>query len=239
MYWRDWSSDVCSSDLSQGAGPPLRIAFLVRSLVRPRLRRISMWIKRQAINFKSLILAQEKKFMPAKRREKTRSSLAVHSMTLFRVISRRFAVRSLLFCALALFALTFSSVNILAQQTTPTPAPPTTSPQTPPAGTSTQQQQQPTTPQPQPSQTPPNAPGSVVSPSNETQQSVQPQPGPQQQQQQTTPNTQGPLPPTPQTPGQPAPQSGLPTTANPVGTTPSQQTNQAVPSTGNAQTGVQ
>src|SRR5947209_13248875 len=198
MYWRDWSSDVCSSDLSQGAGPPLRIAFLVRSLVWPRLRRISMWIKRQAINFKSLILAQEKKFMPAKRREKTRSSLAVHSMTLFRVISRRFAVRSLLFCALALFSLTFSSVNILAQQTTPTPAPPTTSPQTPPAGTSTQQQ--PGTPQPSPSQTPPNAPGSVVSPSNETQQSTQPRTVEQQQQQQTTPNTQRPLPPTPQTP---------------------------------------
>src|SRR6185503_14253745 len=38
---------------------------------------------------------------------------------------------------------------------------------------------------------PPNAAGSVISPTNETQQSTQPQTGPQQQQQ-TTPNTQGP-----------------------------------------------
>ena len=176
-----------------------------------------MWIKRQVINFKTSVSKQENKSVTAKERERanreihkrTRTSFASLPMNSLRVISRLFAV--------ALFVFTFSSLNILAQQTTPTPAPPTTSPQTPPAGTSTQQQQQPATPQPQPSQTPPNAPGSVVSPNNETQQSVQPQPGPQQQQQQTTPNTQGPLPPTPQTPGQPAPQSGLPTTANPVG----------------------
>src|SRR5205823_7359087 len=61
----------------------------------------------------------------------------------------------------------------------------------------------------------------------------------QQQQQQTTPNTQGPLPPTPQTPGQSAPSSGLPTTANPVGTTAPQQTNQANPANANTQSGVQ
>ncbi|HEX8891407.1 MAG TPA: TolC family protein [Pyrinomonadaceae bacterium] len=145
----------------------------------------------------------------------------------------RAAKASLLFFALAIVALSLASMNVRAQQTTPTPAPPTTSPQTPPAGTSTQQ-----TPTPQPSQTPPNAPGSTVRPSNETQQSTQPQTIEQQQQQQTAPNTQGPRPPTPQTTGQPAPASGLPTTANPVGTTP-QQNNQANPSTGNAQTGVQ
>jgi len=134
--------------------------------------------------------------------------------------------------------LSLASINVQAQQTTPTPAPPTTSPQTPPAGTSAPpQQQQPT---PQPSQTPPNAPGSTVRPSNETQQSTQPQTVQQQQQQQTTPNTQGPRPPTPQTPGQPAPSTGLPTTANPAGTTAApQQTNQGTPATGNTPQGVQ
>jgi outer membrane protein TolC len=153
--------------------------------------------------------------------------------SLRRISGSRAARVSLLFFALAVVAFSLSSINVRAQQTTPTPAPPTTSPQTPPAGTSTQQTQT-----PQPSQTPPNAPGSTVRPSNETQQSTQPQTVEQQQQQQTAPNTQGPRPPTPQTTGQPAPASGLPTTANPVGTTP-QQNNQANPSTGNGQTGVQ
>ncbi|PYS52912.1 MAG: hypothetical protein DMF68_00645 [Acidobacteria bacterium] len=136
-----------------------------------------MWIKRQVINFKTSVSKQENKSVTAKERERanreihkrTRTSFASLPMNSLRVISRLFAV--------ALFVFTFSSLNILAQQTTPTPAPPTTSPQTPPAGTSTQQQQQQTpTPQPSPTQLPPNAPGSVVSPSNETQQSVQPQP---------------------------------------------------------------
>ncbi|MDT4953928.1 MAG: hypothetical protein QOJ02_2066 [Acidobacteriota bacterium] len=130
---------------------------------------------------------------------------------------------------LVLFTLLLAAGNVSAQQTTPTPAPPTTAP---PAGTSTQQP--PGTPQPTPNQTPPNAPGSTVRPSNETQQSTQPQTVEQQQQQQTAPNTQGPRPPTPQTPGQPAPSSGLPVTANPAGTT-TTQTNQANPATGNAQ----
>ena len=71
----------------------------------------------------------------------------------------------------------------------------------------TQQQQQ---PQPSPTQTPPNAPGSNVSPTNEQQQSTQPQTVPQQQQQQTTPNTQGPLPPQPQPPGQTPSSTNLP-----------------------------
>src|SRR5687767_8359808 len=74
---------------------------------------------------------------------------------------------------------------------------------------------------PQPSTTPlpPNAPGSVVRPSNEAQQSTQPQTGTEQQRQQTRPNTQGPRPPTPQAPGQETPSSDLPTTTTPVGTT--------------------
>jgi outer membrane protein TolC len=180
-----------------------------------------------------------------KTHERTRNRSDVLSLISLRVVSCVFVdhLSSLILCALILFTLSLTATNVSAQQTTPTPAPPTTSPQTPPAGTTTQpstqqQQQQPGTPQPSPSQTPPNAPGSVVSPNAETQQSVQPQPVQQQQQQQTTPNTQGPLPVTPQTPGQTAPGNGLPSTAAPVGTT-QQQTNQANPATGNTQTGTQ
>ena len=138
---------------------------------------------------------------------------------IFRASSHCFIKRSrlVLFCALIFFTLSFASVvNVSAQQTSPTPAP--------------------TTPQPAPTQLPPNAPGSIVSPSNETQQSTQPQTVPQQEQQQTTPNTQGPRPPTPQTPGQTTPGTGLPTTAAPAGTA-APQTNQGNPATG-AQQGV-
>jgi outer membrane protein TolC len=135
--------------------------------------------------------------------------------------------------ALLLVALLASPSAALAQNTTSSSPPQsTTNPQTPttqnpPAGTTTtpsqtqqqqQQQQQTGTPQPAPTQTPPNAPGSNVNPTSETQQSTQPQPVQQQQQQQTTPNTQGPLPPTPQNPQAVPPGSGLPTTSNPAGT---------------------
>ncbi|MBD0373458.1 MAG: TolC family protein [Pyrinomonadaceae bacterium] len=112
------------------------------------------------------------------------------------------------------------SANVRAQETSRTPTPSTTPQQSPPAGT----QQQPGTTQP--SQLPPNAPGSVIRPSNEAQQSAQPQTIQEQQQQQTTPNTQGPRPTTPQTPGQVSPSTGLPTTATPAGTQAPQQTNQ-------------
>jgi outer membrane protein TolC len=190
-----------------------------------------MWIKRQATKRKAQSLEQESKTLSTKLHERTRNDLSI-----FRVLScslvDRFSL--LLFCAVVLFTLSLAAESVSAQQTTPTPAPPTTSPQTPPAGTSGQPQQQQPTPQPQPSQTPPNAPGSTVRPSNETQQSTQPQTVPQQQQQQTTPNTQGPRPPTPQTPGQPQPSTGLPTTANPAGTT-APQTNQGNPASGNTQ----
>jgi outer membrane protein TolC len=191
-----------------------------------------MWIKRLVI--KSKVVRMKKEELSAKRHEAARNNFNALRALSFRVASCGFVGRSLLFFALAVVALSLASINVRAQQTQPSPAPPTTSPQTPPAGTSTQQQ----TPTPQPTQTPPNAPGSTVSPSNETQQSQQPQTVPQQQQQQTTPNTQGSRPPTPTTTGQPAPSSGLPTTANPVGTT-TQQNNQTNPSTNNAQTGVQ
>lgn len=192
-----------------------------------------MWIKRQEIKSQAVIV-EENKALSTNSHEHSRRMLRP-----FRVLSCSFVNRFslLLFGVLVLCMLSLATTNVSAQQTTPTPAPPTTSPQTPPAGTTTQQQQP--TPQPSPSQTPPNAPGSTVRPSNETQQSTQPQTVQQQQQQQTTPNTQGPRPPTPQTPGQPAPTSSLPTTANPVGTTAPQQTNQANPATGNTQTGVQ
>jgi outer membrane protein TolC len=147
----------------------------------------------------------------------------------YKVLTQVWCRRLRCLAVLVLFTLSLAAGNVSAQQTTPTPAPPTTAP---PAGTSTQQQ--PGTPQPTPNQTPPNAPGSTVRPSNETQQSTQPQTVEQQQQQQTAPNTQGPRPPTPQTPGQPAPSSGLPVTANPAGTT-TTQTNQGNPATGNVQ----
>jgi outer membrane protein TolC len=195
-----------------------------------------MWIRRRAIKWK--VVSMKKEELSTKSHEARRNETLRRTLKWLRKASSDFVNHSLLYCALAVLALALVSVNVRAQQTSPTPAPPTTSPQTPPAGTSTQQQQ-PTTPTPQPTQTPPNAPGSTVSPNNEAQQSQQPQTVPQQQQQQTTPNTQGPRPPTPQTTGQPAPSSGLPTTANPVGTTTTQQNNQATPSTGNAQTGVQ
>ena len=199
-----------------------------------------MWIKRQATKRKAATLEQERGTIHEAGRTQTKSAQVVSSAFVW-LRGQRFVLP--LFCALLLFTLSLAATSVAAQQTTPTPAPPTTPPQTPPAGTSGQPQQQPTpqqpTPQPSPSQTPPNAPGSTVRPSNETQQSTQPQTIQQQQQQQTTPNTQGPRPPTPQTPGQPAPSTGLPTTANPAGTTAPQQTNQGTPATGNTQTGVQ
>jgi HAE1 family hydrophobic/amphiphilic exporter-1 len=114
-----------------------------------------------------------------------------------------------------------------AQNLPPSTSSPSSTAQTPPAGTTTQQpqnqqqqnqnQQQPAAPQPS---QPPNAPGSTVSPTNEQQQSTQPQTGPQQQQQQTTPNTQGPLPPQPQPPGQTPNSTTLPGPATPGGATP-------------------
>jgi outer membrane protein TolC len=121
---------------------------------------------------------------------------------------------AVIFGALMLFVSV--AVDVRAQQTSTTPTT-TSSPQTPPAGTSTQTQQ-PGAPEPGRSELPPNAPGATVRPSNEAQQSTQPQTGPEQERQQTTPNTQGPRPPTPDVPGQTTPSTGLPTTTTPAGT---------------------
>jgi outer membrane protein TolC len=143
--------------------------------------------------------------------------------------SPAFVARLLFLCVLALAA-----GVARAQSPQPSPAPPTSSPQTPPAGTSTQPRQQPTpgTPQPAPTVQPPNAPGSTVRPSNEAQQSAQPATVGQQQQQQTQPNTQGPRPVTPQNPNATPPGSGLPSSANPAGTTAPQTNNPNAPATG-------
>jgi outer membrane protein TolC len=142
------------------------------------------------------------------------------------VRSSRLALGVLLF-----FVLSLCANPVKAQETSRTPMPSTTPTQAPPAGTSTQ-------PQPGTTELPPNAPGSVIRPSNEAQQSTQPQTVQEQQQQQTAPNTQGPRPTTPQTPGQTTPTTGLPTTATPAGTIAPQQ-GQGTPATGNTQTGVQ
>jgi outer membrane protein TolC len=149
------------------------------------------------------------------------------------------------------FALLAAPLASLAQNPSPPPSPssPSSTTQTPPAGTTPQQNQtqqqpqpsptqqpQPGTPQPSPTQTPPpNAPGSTVSPANEQQQSTQPQTVPQQQQQQTTPNTQGPLPPQPQPPGQTPSSTNLPVPNTPTGNAP--QTGAGAPTGGPPSTG--
>ncbi|HEY0321914.1 MAG TPA: TolC family protein [Pyrinomonadaceae bacterium] len=200
-----------------------------------------MWIK-QVI--KGMTLKKEKKAATTKSHEAARNNLSLLRAASFRVFSCGFVVRSshLALGALLLFTLLLSTKAVAAQETTRTPTPSSSPQQSPPAGTSTQtqqQQQQPGAAQPSsPTQLPPNAPGSVVRPGNEAQQSTQPQTVPQQQQQQTTPNTQGTRPISPQAPGQTTPSTGLPTTTNPAGTAAPQQTNQGTPATG-TQTGVQ
>jgi outer membrane protein len=122
---------------------------------------------------------------------------------------------------LALFVFTAGA----AQAQTPAPSP-STPQQTPPAGTQTQQQQ-PGQPPPSRTQLPPNSSSAPVRPDNEAQQSTQPQTGLEQERQQTTPNTQGPRPPSPQVQPpsqQTAPGQQQPQTATPAGTqTPQQQ----------------
>lgn len=195
--------------------------------------------KLQVIKLKVIKFGQENLVLK-KKRERTANGVRA-SCTNSSASPNRLC--SALFCALVLFTLSFAASSVSAQDTSPTPAPPRTSQTPPPAGTSTQQQQQqqPNTQQPSPSPLPPNAPGSVIRPGNEAQQSAQPQTNPQQQQQQTTPNTQGPRPTTPQTPGVTTPSTDLPTTANPAGTTTTPQQNpNATPANGNTtQTGVQ
>jgi outer membrane protein TolC len=137
----------------------------------------------------------------------------------------------------ALVAALFIVQGVASAQNPPAPAP-NPSPQTaPPAGTQTQQQRPGALP-PSTDQLPPNSSSAPVRPDNDVQQSVQPQTGPEQQRQQTTPNTQGPRPPSPQAPNatqQIAPGTTQPQTATPAGTTQPQTT---TPQTGTPATGV-
>jgi outer membrane protein TolC len=165
----------------------------------------------------------------------TSDELKATSLISFIVHHSSFIISSVL-----AFSLLASPTPALAQSQTPSPSSPSSTTPTPPAGTTTQQNQT-QQPQPSPTQTtPPNAPGSTVSPTNEQQQSTQPQTGPQQQQQQTTPNTQGPLPPQPQPPGQTPSSNNLPTPATPPGSgaqTGAGNAQGGTPSTGGATTG--
>jgi HAE1 family hydrophobic/amphiphilic exporter-1 len=137
----------------------------------------------------------------------------------------------------ALVAALFILQGVASAQNPPAPAP-NPSPQTaPPAGTQTQQQRPGALP-PSTDQLPPNSSSAPVRPDNDVQQSVQPQTGPEQQRQQTTPNTQGPRPPSPQAPNatqQTAPGTQQPQTATPAGTNQPQTT---TPQTGTPATGV-
>jgi outer membrane protein TolC len=120
--------------------------------------------------------------------------------------------------ALMLFAaFLFASLTTLAQNPTPTPS--STPQQSPPAGTRTPSQQ-PGAPPPSRTQLPPNSSSAPVRPDNEAQQSTQPQTGLEQERQQTTPNTQGPRPPSPQVqpPSQQTAPGQNPQTATPAGT---------------------
>jgi outer membrane protein TolC len=126
----------------------------------------------------------------------------------------------------AIIVVLFIFMAGVAQAQTPAPSP-STPQQAPPAGTQTQQQQQPGQPPPSRTQLPPNSSTAPVRPDNEAQQSTQPQTGLEQERQQTTPNTQGPRPPSPQVQPpsqQTAPGQQQPQTATPAGTqTPQQQ----------------
>ena len=107
-----------------------------------------------------------------------------------------------------------------AQNQTQQQPPSSTTQQTPPAGTTTQQRRPGALP-PATTELPPNSSSAPVRPENEAQQSTQPQTGVEQQRQATTPNTQGPRPPSPQVPNasqQGAPATGQPQTATPAGT---------------------
>jgi outer membrane protein TolC len=127
----------------------------------------------------------------------------------------------------------FAPCATLRAQTPQTPS--TSTPQqSPPAGTTPQGQRRPGAASPSTTQLPPNSSSAPVRPGNEAQQSTQPQTGVEQQRQQTTPDTQGPRPPSPQNPNasqQTAPGQAAPQTSTPAGTTAPQT---GTPATGNA-----
>ena len=121
-----------------------------------------------------------------------------------------------------------------AQNRTQQQPPSSTPQQAPPAGTTTQQRRPGALP-PATTELPPNSSTAPVRPDNEAQQSTQPQTGVEQQRQGTTPQTQGPRPPSPQTPNasqQGAPATGQPQTATPAGANAPQTTTGGTPATG-------
>jgi HAE1 family hydrophobic/amphiphilic exporter-1 len=114
------------------------------------------------------------------------------------------------------------SAALAQNQTGQQPPPSSTPQQSPPSGTTPQQPPRPGALPPPPTQLPPNSSTAPVRPDNEAQQSTQPQTGVDQQRQQTTPNTQGPRPPSPQVQPpsqQTAPGQQTPQTSTPAGTT--------------------
>ncbi|HEV2800863.1 MAG TPA: TolC family protein [Pyrinomonadaceae bacterium] len=149
---------------------------------------------------------------------------------MFQVIKSQFQRWQASFVALTMLC---APTLALAQNRTQQQPPSSTTQQAPPAGTTTQQRRPGALP-PAPSELPPNSSSAPVRPDNEAQQSTQPQTGVEQERQATTPNTQGPRPPSPQVPNasqQGAPASGQPQTSTPAGTNAPQQT----PQGGNAQ----
>jgi outer membrane protein TolC len=154
--------------------------------------------------------------------EGTRKCLCAASFNLRGMLVGPMLIRAL-FVLMLLSALPLS---VSAQERQPSPS---SSPQTPPAGTSSPQQR-PGAPAPAPSELPPNSSSAPVRPGNEAQQSTQPQTGPAQEREQTTPNTQGPRPITPQPANPATTPGGLPSTSTPAGTT-APQTTTGTPST--------
>ena len=126
-----------------------------------------------------------------------------------------------------------------AQNQTQQQPPSSTTQQTPPAGTTTQQRRPGALP-PATTELPPNSSSAPVGrPGSEAQQSTQPQTGVEQQRQATTPETQGPRPPSPQAPNasqQGAPATGQTQTATPAGTNAPQNPTGGAPATGGAAT---
>lgn len=143
--------------------------------------------------------------------ERTRNGLRAADFNARGLRAVPMLVRVLFMLALLLSALPLSA---RAQERQPSPS---SSPQTPPAGTAAPQQR-PGAPAPAPSELPPNSSSAPVRPGNEAQQSTQPQTGPAQEREQTSPNTQGPRPITPQPANPPGTAGGLPGTSTPAGT---------------------
>jgi outer membrane protein TolC len=140
-----------------------------------------------------------------------------------RLLSRRVPLAKITLLRVVVFitaTLLAGPAAALAQGSNQTP-PSSTPQQSPPAGTTPQGQQQPGAPPPSTTELPPNSSSAPVRPGNEAQQSTQPQTGPEQQRQQTTPDTQGPRPPSPQVqpPSQQAVPGAQPQISTPAGTT--------------------